>query len=75
MQRGLVGNIVQRFEQRGYQLKALKLESILEAYATGHTWILCRKNDREGLVECHALDAIPELVRTEQPACFVTPRA
>ena len=37
VQRGLVGTIIQRFEQRGYELKALKLyqasEELLNTYA------------------------------------------
>ena len=36
VQRGLVGNIVQRFEQRGYQLKALKLKQASEELLRKH---------------------------------------
>jgi len=44
------------------QLKELKLETILEAFASGHSWLLCRKNDKEGLVENHTVDQMQQLV-------------
>jgi len=43
VQRGLVGNIVQRFEQRGYQLQALKLFQADEALLRQHYCDLVEK--------------------------------
>ncbi|KIZ07861.1 nucleoside-diphosphate kinase [Monoraphidium neglectum] len=36
VQRGLVGEIIKRFEQRGYTLRALKLQSVERAQAEKH---------------------------------------
>ena len=36
MQRGLVGEIVKRFEQRGYELKALKMKIASEELLNTH---------------------------------------
>ena len=36
VQRGLVGEVIKRFESRGYTLKALKLLNVTRAHAENH---------------------------------------
>jgi len=43
------------------QLKELKLSAITSAYKEGQSWIICRKNDTEGVVEKHEVSAVAEL--------------
>jgi hypothetical protein len=38
------------------QLKKLSIEQIRQVYANGQTWLLCKRNAREAVVECHSLD-------------------
>ena len=44
------------------QIKELKLDDIRGAIAEGHTWLLCRKNDLEGVVEKHDVESVAELM-------------
>ena len=50
------------------QIKELKLDAIQAAFAKGNSWILCRKNDNEGVVEQHPLDHMAELMAQGIPA-------
>ena len=43
------------------QLKELKLSSILDVTKEGASWLLVRKNEHEGVVERHGIDAIADL--------------
>ena len=40
------------------QIKELKLPEIQAVFAQGESWMLCRKNDNEAVVERHSLDYI-----------------
>ena len=51
MQRGLVGDIVKRFEQRGYELKALKLRIASEELLKKHYKDLVGKKFFPSLME------------------------
>ena len=42
------------------QIKELKLPDIQSAFAQGESWLLCRKNDNEALVERHTLEGMAE---------------
>lgn len=42
------------------QIKELKLPDIQSAFAQGESWLLCRKNDNEALVERHSLEGMAE---------------
>ena len=44
------------------QLRELKPSAIYSAYSQGETWLLCRHNDQEGVVERHPLTYMQELV-------------
>ena len=44
------------------QIKELKLDAIQGAFSQGKSWVLCRKNDNEGVVEQHTLDHMSELM-------------
>jgi len=45
------------------QIKELKLPDIQSAFSHGQSWLLCRKNDSEGVVERHELDKIPQMAQ------------
>ena len=51
VQRGLVGEIIKRFEQKGYMLKALKFQNVSRAHAEKHYEDLNKKPFFAGLVE------------------------
>jgi nucleoside diphosphate kinase len=51
VQRGLVGDIIKRFEQRGYTLKGLKLMNVERALAEKHYADLSSKPFFGGLVD------------------------
>jgi nucleoside-diphosphate kinase len=51
VQRGLVGDIIKRFEQRGYTLKGLKLMNVERALAEKHYADLSSKPFFAGLVD------------------------
>ena len=42
------------------QIKELKLPEIQSAFAQGESWLLCRKNDNEGVIERHTLEGMQE---------------
>ena len=48
------------------QLKELKLGDILSAFSQGESWILCRKNDNEAVVERHTLEYLAEQQQQQQ---------
>ena len=51
VQRGLVGTIIQRFEQRGFVLRGLKMMSVEKSHAEAHYADLSSKPFFGGLVE------------------------
>ncbi|WZN64989.1 nucleoside diphosphate kinase [Chloropicon roscoffensis] len=51
VQRGLIGTIIQRFEQRGFILRGLKMMSVEKAHAEAHYADLSSKPFFAGLVE------------------------
>merc|ERR1712007_412562 len=51
VQRGLIGTIIQRFEQRGFILRGLKMMSVEKAHAEAHYSDLSSKPFFGGLVE------------------------
>jgi len=51
VQRGLVGNIVGRFEQKGYKLVAMKMLTPTKELAAGHYADLKKKPFFQGLVD------------------------
>ena len=57
VQRGLVGPIIQRFEQRGYKLAAIKLTTPGKDHLEAHYADLKDKPFFAGLVECTTSDA------------------
>mmetsp|Transcript_24292 Transcript_24292/g.74184 ORF Transcript_24292/g.74184 Transcript_24292/m.74184 type:complete len:545 (+) Transcript_24292:97-1731(+) len=44
------------------QLKELDIEDIRAVYATGDSWLLCKRNMQEAVIECHPLDAMTSLI-------------
>jgi len=42
------------------QLKKLSMEHIRQVYANNNSWLLCKRNAREAVVECHSIDYIAE---------------
>jgi hypothetical protein len=42
------------------QIKELKVAEIQSAFSQGESWLLCRKNDNEAVVERHTLEGIQE---------------
>lgn len=57
VQRGLVGEIIQRFEKRGYKLVALKLVTPSKEHLEKHYEDLSSKPFFAGLVTCSCLAA------------------
>ena len=51
VQRGLVGEIIKRFERRGYTLKAMKMQEVTKAHAEKHYEDLSSKPFFGGLVD------------------------
>ena len=51
VQRGLVGTIIQRFEQRGFKLVAMKMVSVTKEHAEAHYADLSSKGFFGSLVE------------------------
>ncbi|GMH40711.1 hypothetical protein BSKO_08615 [Bryopsis sp. KO-2023] len=51
VQRGLVGEVIKRFESRGYKLVALKMQSVDKAFAESHYADLSDKPFFGGLIE------------------------
>lgn len=51
VQRGLVGEIIKRFEQKGYYLRAMKFMNVPQALAEEHYVDLSSKPFYAGLVE------------------------
>eukprot|EP01024_Parvocaulis_polyphysoides_P002201 TRINITY_DN106_c0_g1_i1.p2 TRINITY_DN106_c0_g1~~TRINITY_DN106_c0_g1_i1.p2 ORF type:complete len:155 (+),score=29.65 TRINITY_DN106_c0_g1_i1:79-543(+) len=51
VQRGLVGEIIKRFEQKGYYLRALKMMNVEKSFAEEHYKDLAGKPFFAGLVE------------------------
>ena len=47
------------------QIKELKLHQIREEVTDGNAWVLCRKNDLEGVIEKHPVERVPELMKQE----------
>ncbi len=50
-QRGLVGEIIQRFERRGYQLRAMKIKTVERSLAEAHYADLSSKPFFKDLVD------------------------
>lgn len=49
------------------QIKELKAETIHAAHAEGETWLLCRKNGLEGVVEKHPVESVQTLSKSDEP--------
>ncbi|MCO5563789.1 hypothetical protein L7F22_017437 [Adiantum nelumboides] len=62
IQRGLIGEIISRFEQKGFILKALKLVQIERSFAKKHYEDLARKPFFGGLVEYVTLQPVVAMV-------------
>ena len=58
LQRGLIGPIISRFENRGFQLVAMKLTSPSKEHLETHYADLSTKPFFKGLVSCSLLHAI-----------------
>ena len=69
VQRGLVGQIIARFEARGYHLRAMKFQNVSKEQAEEHYADLKSKPFFGGLV-----DYIIRLVRNEERDLFVARR-
>ena len=52
VQRGLIGDIISRFEKRGYKLAAMKLVSPTKEHLEKHYEDLAEKPFYKGLVSC-----------------------
>lgn len=63
VQRGLVGDIIKRFEQRGYTLKGLKLMNVERALAEKHYADLSSKPFFAGLVDYICSGPVVAMVR------------
>ena len=46
------------------QIKERRLEEILELISQGQSWLLCRKNDNEAVVEVHPVEVMAELIKS-----------
>jgi len=44
------------------QLKELSIDDIRAVYASGDSWLLCKRNTQEGVVECRPIESVTELV-------------
>jgi hypothetical protein len=66
VQRGLVGDIIKRFEQRGYTLKGLKLMNVERALAEKHYADLSSKPFFGGLVDYICSGPVVAMVRGQQ---------
>jgi hypothetical protein len=64
VQRGLVGDIISRFEKRGYKLVALKMVSPTKEHLEKHYEDLSEKPFFKGLVTCENETAMRLLQRT-----------
>mmetsp|Transcript_579 Transcript_579/g.1955 ORF Transcript_579/g.1955 Transcript_579/m.1955 type:complete len:626 (-) Transcript_579:317-2194(-) len=42
-------------------IKELTVDQLREVYANGDSWLLCKCNEKEAVVECHPIDYITEL--------------
>eukprot|EP01026_Neomeris_dumetosa_P032233 TRINITY_DN2555_c0_g1_i1.p2 TRINITY_DN2555_c0_g1~~TRINITY_DN2555_c0_g1_i1.p2 ORF type:complete len:153 (-),score=21.33 TRINITY_DN2555_c0_g1_i1:157-615(-) len=62
VQRGLVGEIIKRFEQKGYYLRALKLMNVEEKFAQEHYKDLADKPFFPGLVQYIASSPVVAMV-------------
>ena len=49
------------------QIKELKLLDIQSAFTQGESWVLCRKNDNEAVVERHSLEHHAQVREHAQP--------
>lgn len=52
------------------QLKELSLSDIMSAFAQGETWLLCRKNSLEAVVERHSHESMATLAQAAPPQKF-----
>mmetsp|Transcript_22896 Transcript_22896/g.70108 ORF Transcript_22896/g.70108 Transcript_22896/m.70108 type:complete len:779 (-) Transcript_22896:220-2556(-) len=53
------------------QIKELTVEMIRAVYANGDSWLLCKRNKLEAVVECHAIDYISELTNQGSAAAVL----
>ena len=44
------------------QIKELSIDEIRAVYANGDSWLLCKRNTQEAVVECHPIDYLSVLV-------------
>lgn len=65
MQRGLVGDIIKRFEQRGYTLKGLKMMNVERSLAEAHYADLSSKPFFAGLVDYIVSGPVVAMVSSE----------
>lgn len=63
VQRGLVGEVIKRFEQKGYKLVALKMVSVEKAHAEEHYKDLSSKPFFPGLIEYICSGPVVAMVR------------
>jgi nucleoside diphosphate kinase len=61
-QRGLVGDIIARFEKRGFKLVAIKLLTASKEHLEKHYEDLAKKPFFPGLVSCKSTPLHPSLV-------------